>query len=179
MLDAAAAAGNWNSPLAAGKARGIAIGGAFNSIVAEVVEASLVTSTSSTGVVTKTLRCEKVAVAIDSYLVVNPGQVEQQIVGGVVHGLNAALYGRQTFTNGAAQNANFKNNRMIRGSEAPTVTVVRIPNPAVLDRTKTIGGVGELGVPTLAPALMNAYFRLTGTRQRSLPLYPTATMGGI
>ena len=179
VLDAAAAAGNWNSPLAAGKARGIAIGGAFNSIVAEVVEASLVTSTSSTGVVTKTLRCEKVAVAIDSYLAVNPGQVEQQIVGGVVHGLNAALYGRQKFTNGAAQNANFKNNRMIRGSEAPTVTVVRIPNPAVLDRTKTIGGVGELGVPTLAPALMNAYFRLTGTRQRSLPLYPTATMGGI
>ena len=128
------------------------------------------------GVTTKTLKCEKVAVAIDSYMAVNPGQVEHQIIGGVVHGLNAALYGRQKFTNGAAQNANFNSNRMILGREAPTVTVTRIANPATLDRTKTIGGVGELGVPTLAPALANAYFKLTGTRQRSLPFYPTATM---
>ena len=176
VLDAAAAAGNWNTPVATGKARGIAVGAAFNSIVAEVVEASIVTTTVN-GVTTKTLKCEKVAVAIDSYMAVNPGQVEHQIIGGVIHGLNATLYGRQKFSNGAAQNANFSTNRMIRGSEAPTVTVTRIANPATLDRTKTIGGVGELGVPTLAPALANAYFKLTGTRQRSLPFYPNATMG--
>ena len=179
VLDAAAAAGNWSSPVAAGHARGIAIGSAFNSIVAEVVDASLVTSTSATGVVTTTVKVNSVAVAIDSYLVVNPGQVEHQIIGGVVHGLNAALYGRAIISGGAVQNNNFRNNRMIRMGEMPTVKVVAIPNPTSLSRTATIGGVGELGVPALAPALANAYFRLTGTRVRTLPFYPNAIMSGL
>ncbi|MEY4372924.1 MAG: hypothetical protein RL219_1693 [Actinomycetota bacterium] len=179
VLDAVAQASNWSSPAPSGRARGIAIGAAFNSIVAQVVEAHINTTTSSTGVVTKTIAIDRVWVAIDSYLAVNPGQVEHQIIGGVIHGINAALYGRQTFSAGAAQSNNFRNNRMIRPKEAPMVTVVRVPNPAQLDRTKTIGGVGELGVPTLVPALANAYFRLTGTRQRSLPFYPTSTMSGL
>jgi isoquinoline 1-oxidoreductase beta subunit len=179
VLDAAANLGGWSTPVAAGHARGIAIGAAFNSIVAEVVDASLVTTTSSTGVVTTTVKVNSVAVAIDSYLTVNPGQVEHQIIGGVVHGLNAALHGHSTITNGAVQNNNFRNNRMIRLNEMPTVKVTAIPNPTTLSRTATIGGVGELGVPTLAPALANAYFKLTGTRVRSLPFYPTATMGGL
>ena len=97
----------------------------------------------------------------------------------MVHGLNAALYGRQTFANGAAQVKNFRNSRMIRAQEMPQVAVTIIPNPAVADRTRTIGGVGELGVPTLAPALANAYFKLTGQRIRSLPFFPGATMGGL
>jgi isoquinoline 1-oxidoreductase beta subunit len=54
-----------------------------------------------------------------------------------------------------------------------------MPPPATADRTVAIGGVGELGVPTLAPALVNAVARLTGRRMRSLPLFPTATMGGL
>jgi isoquinoline 1-oxidoreductase beta subunit len=111
--------------------------------------------------------------------VVNPGQVEAQLVGGVVHGLNAALYGRQTFVNGAAQARNFSNSRMIRLGEMPSVTVAVMPNPKASDRTQAIGGVGELGVPTLAPALANAYFKLTGVRVRSLPLFPNSTMGGL
>ena len=171
VLDAAATLGGWNTPLPAGHARGIAIGTAFNSIVAEVVEVSAATATS--------IRVNQVSVAIDCYLVVNPGQVETQLIGGVVHGLNAALYGRQTFVNGAAQSKNFNNSRMIRLGEMPQVNVTMIPSPTVADRTKNIGGVGELGVPTLAPALANAYFKLTGTRVRSLPLFPNATMGGL
>jgi isoquinoline 1-oxidoreductase beta subunit len=97
VLEAAAALGGWSTPVAANRARGIAIGAAFNSIVAEVVEISRLSPTS-----VPSFRVERVAVAIDPYHVVNPGQVEHQIVGGVVHGLNAALYGRQTFANGAA-----------------------------------------------------------------------------
>lgn len=179
VLDAVAQASNWSSPPASGRARGIAIGAAFNSVVAQVVEARISTTTSSTGAVTKTLVVERSWVSIDAYLTVNPGQVEHQIIGGVIHGINATLYGRQTFSAGAAQNLNFRNNRMIRAKEAPHVTVIPVPNPVSLDRTKTIGGVGELGVPTVAPAMANAYFRLTGVRQRSLPFYPTATMGGV
>ena len=68
---------------------------------------------------------------------------------------------------------------MIRLNEMPQVGVTIIPNPAAADRTINIGGAGELGVPTLAPALANAYFKLTGKRQRSLPFFPGAVMGGL
>jgi isoquinoline 1-oxidoreductase subunit beta len=171
VLDAAASLGNWNSPVAAGHARGIAIGTAFNSIVAEVVDVSSVTSTGC--------RVNSVAIAMDCYIGVNPGQIESQLIGGMVHGLNAALYGRQAFANGVAQVRNFSNSRMIRMNEMPQVVVTIIPNPGTFDRKATIGGAGELGVPTLAPALANACSRLTGRRVRSLPLFPGATMGGL
>ncbi len=168
VLDAAAKLGGWDTPVPRGRARGIAIGKAFNSIVAEVVEISSVTSTS--------IKVEKVAVAIDCYLSVNPGSVEAQITGGVVHGLNAALFGKQTFVNGAAQARNFNRSRMILLREMPQVSVTILPSPANADRTVPIGGVGELGVPTLAPALANAHAKLTGSRVRTLPFFPNATM---
>lgn len=171
VLDAAATLGNWFAPLPPGRARGIAIGPAFNSIVAEVVEISSVTATS--------IKVNRVAVAIDCYISVNPGSVEAQLTGGVVHGLNAALYGKQGFVNGAAQSKNFNKSRMIRLNEMPQVAVTIMPNPHGADRTVPIGGVGELGVPTLAPALANAYAKLTGNRVRTLPFFPNATMGGL
>jgi isoquinoline 1-oxidoreductase beta subunit len=149
-------------------ARGIAIGTAFNSIVAEVVEISNVTATG--------LQVRKVTAVIDCYIPVNPGSIEMQITGGIVHGMNAALYGRQKFVAGAGQVKNFNSSRMIRPAEMPAVQVIVMPAPAVTDPTVPIGGVGELGVPTFAPALANAYFKLTGTRVRSLPLFPNATM---
>ena len=171
VLNEAARLGNWGAPVPAGHARGIAIGTAFNSIVAQVVEIA--------GVGTDTIRVARSSVAIDCYLSVNPGSVEAQIAGGVVHGLNAALYGKQNFVNGAAQSKNFNNNRMIRLGEMPQVAVTIIPPPPVADRSVPIGGVGELGVPTLAPALANAYFKLTGKRVRALPFFPNAVMGGL
>ncbi len=170
VLEAAATASGWGTPSKSGTARGIAIGTAFNSIVAQVVEVSNAGSGP---------RPTRVWVAIDSYLTVNPGSVEAQIVGGVVHGLNAALYGQQTFANGAAAAKNFNASRMIRLSEMPAVSVTILPGPVVADRAVPIGGVGELGVPTLAPALANAYWRLTGNRVRTLPFFPGAKMGGL
>jgi isoquinoline 1-oxidoreductase beta subunit len=168
VLDAAAAAANWTTPPPAGSARGIAIGTAFNSIVAQVVEIS--------GVTTSSIKVSKVTVAIDCYIPVNPGSIEAQLTGGVVHAMNAALWGRQTFVNGAAVVKNFNNSRMMRIGEMPTVKVVIMPAPLTADRAVAIGGVGELGVPTFAPALAAAYFKLKGLRQRSLPFFPNATM---
>jgi isoquinoline 1-oxidoreductase beta subunit len=168
VLEAAATAAGWTTPPPAGSARGIAIGMAFNTIVAQVVEIS---GASATGI-----KVAKVTVAVDCYRPVSPGAIEAQIVGGVVHGMNAALYGRQTFSNGAALTKNFNTSRMMRLQEMPAVKVVIMPAPAVMDRLVAIGGIGELGVPTFAPALANAVFKLTGTRTRTLPFFPNATM---
>jgi isoquinoline 1-oxidoreductase beta subunit len=169
VLDAAAALGNWTSAPPSGRARGIAIGTAFNSIVAQVVEVSNVTATS--------VRVNRVSLAIDCYIPVNPGQIEAQMQGGIVHGLNAALYGQQTFLNGKAQAANFNRSKMIRLGEMPTIAITTIAAPTASVRTANIGGAGELGVPAFAPALCNAIAKLTGVRRRSLPLFPGATMG--
>lgn len=168
VLDAAAQAAGWGNAPPRGRARGIAIGTAFNSIVAQVVEVSATTSGP---------KVTRVWLAIDCGWVVNPNSVEAQLIGGVVHGLNAALYGKQTFVNGAAQAKNFNASRMIRLGEMPQVVVKLMPQPALLDRGQVMGGVGELGVPTLAPALANAWARLSGKRVRALPFYPNATMG--
>jgi isoquinoline 1-oxidoreductase beta subunit len=167
VLDAAATAGNWSTPAARNTTRGIAIGTAFNSVVAQVVE---ITKSGTSFKVTKA------SVAIDCYLPVSPGSIEAQIIGGVVHAMNAAMYGRQNFTNGAAQVKNFNNSRMIRLSEMPSVKVVVMPPPAASDPAVAIGGVGELGVPTFAPALANAHARLFGQRVRTLPFFPNAVM---
>ncbi|MFX6250549.1 hypothetical protein ABTF88_21610, partial [Acinetobacter baumannii] len=71
---------------------------------------------------------------------------------------------------------NFNNSRMIRLGEMPQVVVKLMPQPTALDRSAVMGGVGELGVPTLAPALANAWARLSGKRVGALPFYPNATM---
>lgn len=169
VLDAVAGASGWSTAPRSGSARGVAIGTAFNSIVAMVVEVSGSSLTS--------FRVTRVWLAIDCYLAVNPLNVEAQLIGGVVHAMNAALYGQQTFSNGVAQRRNFNTNPMIRMSQMPVVSVTLVPRPAVTDRTVPIGGVGELGVPTFAPALAGALLKLTGQKLRGLPMFPNATMG--
>jgi isoquinoline 1-oxidoreductase subunit beta len=170
VLDTAAGLGNWSTAPRKGTARGIAIGTAFNSIVATVVEIS--------GTSASAFSVNRVSIALDCYLTVNPKNVEAQLVGGAVHGLNAALYGQQTFVSGVAQRRNFNTSRMMKINEMPAVSVSIVENPGVSDRNVRIGGVGELGVPTLAPALANAIFRLSGQRVRELPIFPSATMRG-
>ncbi len=166
----AAAGGSLVAPR--GLARGVAIGAAFNSIVATIVEVGR----TSTGA----LRVARVWIAIDCGLVINPDQVEAQLMGGVIHGINATLYGRQRVVSGAAQHRNFSTNRMVLRSEAPQTQVVIVRAPGAPSYATAvgpdIGGVGELGVPTLAPALANAWFRLTARRVRDLPFFPSATM---
>ena len=169
VLDTVAGASGWSTPPRAGSARGVAIGTAFNSIVAMVVEVS--------GSTLANFRVTRVWLALDCYLFVNPLNIEAQMVGGVVHAINATLYGQQTFVNGAAQRKNFNSNPMIRMTQMPQVSVSIVPRPASSERVVPIGGVGELGVPTFAPALAGALLKLTGQAIRSLPLLPSATMG--
>lgn len=162
VLNAAAKLAGWGTTtLPAGTARGIAFSDGFGSLVALVVElTSTVTGTSTSYAVTKAY-C-----AIDCGTVVNPNQIEAQAQGGLAHGLAAALWGGMGISNGIAQKANFDNYRMLRLRDMPVVqtTIVKTPGAPV-------GGMGEAMVPPVAPAVANAYFALTGTRKRSLPLF--------
>ena len=95
---------------------------------------------------------------------INPGLVAQQMESAVIFGLTAALYGRIDITDGVVQQRNFDSYPMVMLADAPVVETWTVPS------TRPPAGVGEPGVPPLAPALANALFVLTGKRQRRLPL---------
>ena len=138
-----------------GHAQGIALHESFGSIVAEVVEVSVSNDKP---------RVHRVVCAIDCGTVVNPATVAQQMESAVVFGLTAALYGKIDIKDGIVQQNNFPSYPMLKLADAPQVEthIVASTNPP--------GGVGEPGVPPLAPAVASALFALTGKRQRVLPL---------
>ena len=156
---------SWRKALPAGHAWGVAIAESFGTVVCEVVEISQPSSTS--------IRVHRVDCVIDCGTVINPDSVAAQMQGAIVHAINATLWGQSTFTAGKANQQNFNRYRVMRLSEMPAVNVqiVKSANPP--------SGVGEPGVPPLAPAIANAYARLTGKRVRTLPFFPGATMGGL
>jgi isoquinoline 1-oxidoreductase subunit beta len=115
-------------------------------------------------VVDKQVTVHRITCAVDCGLAVTPDVVRQQISGGALFGLTAALYGEITFRDGVVQQSNFHDYPLLRMSEAPTVSV------HIIDSPELPTGVGEPGVPPVAPALANAIFAATGQRLRSLPL---------
>lgn len=164
VLNAAAELAGWSTPPPAGRARGIAVGMAFNTIVAEVAELSAPQDGD--------FRLHKVACAVDCGSAVNPDSVKAQMEGGILHGLSAAKWGELKWTAGRSSVRNFNRFRMTRMSEAPEISVVIVESGAPMS------GCGEPGVPPIAPAVANAYARLTGRRLRDLPFFPGARMGG-
>ena len=142
-------------PLPKGVARGVALHESFGSIVAQVVELSLEGGRP---------KLRRVVCAADVGTVVNPGIVAQQMEGGVIFGLSAALYGRIDIVGSTVQQTNFPNYPVVRMAEAPQVETWLVPS------TRPPGGVGEPGTPPIAPAVANAMFVLTGQRIRALPL---------
>jgi len=138
-----------------GRARGVALHESFGSIVAQVVEVSIV------GMLP---RVHRVVCAADVGIVVNPGIVAQQLESAVVFALTAALHGRIDIVDGVVRQTNFPSYPMVRLADSPRIEthLVASADPP--------GGVGEIATPPLAPALANALFALTGKRQRELPL---------
>ncbi len=110
------------------------------------------------------IRVHRVDAAVDCGCVVNPQQAITQVQGGIIFGLSAALYHEITVRNGAVEQQSFPDYRMVQMSNAPRVNVEFIASDA------PIGGLGEPGVPPIAPAVANAVFALTGKRLRTLPL---------
>lgn len=136
--------------------RGIALGSPFGSHVCAIVE----TEVTPQGEV----RLRKVVMAIDCGIGVNPSSIEAQVQGGVLFGLSAALYSGLTLKNGAVEQSNFNDYRVLRINETPVVEVHRVIN------AEPPGGLGEVGTAIAAPALANAIFAATGVRLYSLPV---------
>jgi isoquinoline 1-oxidoreductase beta subunit len=155
VLNAVAEASDWGSSIPGGRARGIAVVESFGSYVAEVAEVSVDGNRP---------RVHKVWCAIDCGIVVNPRIVQAQMESGIVYGLTAALYGNISIQGGRAVQSNFHDYEMLRMNEAPEVEVVLALSGYAP------GGVGEPGVPPIAPAVTNALFALTGQRIRDLPI---------
>jgi isoquinoline 1-oxidoreductase beta subunit len=147
---------NWDKPLPAGKARGMAQWDFFAGLSAHAVEVSLAKNGA--------ISIDKVYVVIDLGTVVNPDNVKAQVEGAVVMALSAAIHPCITLKNGKVEQANFDTTPVTRMSEAPEVIV------EILLEGKKIKGVGEPGLPPFAPALGNAIFALTKKRLRKLPL---------
>jgi isoquinoline 1-oxidoreductase beta subunit len=156
VLQKAAELGDWDKPVLAGRARGVALHESFGSIVAEVVEISLASATD--------VKVHQVACAVDCGLVINPDTVEAQMESAIVYGLSGAAYGKIAVEKGRAQQSNFPDYPVVRMAQMPPIKV------HIMASSEAHGGVGEPGTPPIAPALVNALAKLTGKRLRSLPL---------
>jgi isoquinoline 1-oxidoreductase beta subunit len=158
VLDLAAEKAGWGKPLPAGQFRGIAVAQSFGSYVAEVAEVSV----DADG----TPKVHRVVAAVECGMTVNPDIIRRQIEGAMVLGLSAALYGQITLKDGRVEQGNFDDYPLVRMSAMPAVEVHLVPS------TEAPGGIGEPGLPPIAPAVVNAIFAATGKRLRRLPIDP-------
>jgi isoquinoline 1-oxidoreductase beta subunit len=155
VLNLAAERAGWGTAPSTGRFRGLAVHESFGSFIAQVAEVSVDAGR---------IRVHRVVCAIDCGTAVNPAGVVAQIESAVVYGLTAALYGEITLRDGRVQQSNFHDYRPLRLHEMPVVEVHIVPS------TERPSGVGEPGVPPIAPAVANAVFAATGERLRRLPL---------
>jgi CO/xanthine dehydrogenase Mo-binding subunit len=155
VLELAAEKAGWGTPLPPGHFQGVAVHKSFNSYVAAVAEVSVEGTA---------IRVHRIVMAADCGRVVNPNLVEAQLEGAAVFGLSAALKHQITFENGRVQERNFHDYELLRMHETPKIEVHIRHNEAAPT------GIGEPGVPVIAPAVANAIFAATGKRLRSLPL---------
>jgi isoquinoline 1-oxidoreductase subunit beta len=156
VLDAAAKASGWGAPLPKGTGRGIAVTECFGTYCAHVVQASLREDGYP--------KVEKVWAAVDCGQVVNPRNAEAQVMGGIVMGLSAAIHEEITVDKGAVVQSSFTDYPLLTMAETPEVHIEFVPSDAPM------GGLGEPGLPSAAPALANALFAATGKRVRHLPI---------
>lgn len=154
VLKKLAKEGNWGKPMR-GCQQGIAIVKSFGTWVAQLAEVKITKGK---------IDVKRVTCVVDCGIAVNPDIVQVQMQGGIIFGLTAALYGDITIKDGAVQESNFHEYKMLRMQECPEIDVY------VIESNSSPTGVGEPGVPPLAPAIANALAKITGKRQTQLPL---------
>jgi isoquinoline 1-oxidoreductase beta subunit len=157
VLELVAEKGNWGAPLPAGRGRGLACHTTWRmSDVAQVAEVSIDEEDN--------IRVHRVVCVIDCGIAINPDMVVSQMESGIIVGLTAALKGEITIANGQIKQSNFHDYPLLRMGEVPKIEVYIIPSG------RDPGGVGEMGVPPIAPAVANALYSVTGSRVRKLPI---------
>ena len=139
-----------------GRYWGIAAHASFSSYAATVVEVSK----DRQGKV----KIEKIVCAMDCGLAINPDGIRNQVEGGAIMALTAALYGKITLKDGRVEQSNYHNYPLVTMGETPVLEVVLVPS------TERPTGVGEPSLPPLVPAVVNAIYAATGTRIRRLPI---------
>ncbi len=155
VLRIAAKNAQWGKELPEGHAYGLAVQHSFYTYVASIVEVSLEN---------EKVKVHNIYTAIDCGTVINKNTVIAQMEGAAVFGMSLAYYGKITAKNGAIEQNNYHDYKMIRMNNAPKVHV------EIVDSTENPTGVGEPGVPVIAPAIVNALFKITGKRYYNLPL---------
>ena len=156
VLDRAAELSGWGKPRSDGRALGIAQYEMVGTRVCQVAEVSAGEGGAP--------RVHRVWCAIDCGRVVNPDTVRAQVEGSILFGLTAALQGRITVRDGAVEQSNFHDYRLLRLSETPEILV------SIIDSKEAPSGAGEPATPPIAPAVANALFAATRRRVRALPL---------
>lgn len=169
VLALAAEKAGWGSPLAAWqkgdrRGRGVALHESFGTFVAQVAEVTVKTDGS--------IVVDRVVCAVDCGIAINPDNIRAQIEGGIGFGLSAALHGAITLKDGVVEQSNFHDYAPIRINEMPRVEVHIVPS------AEKPTGIGEPGVPPLAPAVANAVAAATGKRLRSLPFAAESLKAG-
>jgi isoquinoline 1-oxidoreductase beta subunit len=155
VLNLAVEKAGWGEPLGRGRGRGVAVHESFNSYVAQVAEVTVRRGA---------IQVDRVVIAVDCGIAVNPDVVVAQMEGGMGYGLAAALSGEITFRDGRVEQSNFHDYPILRIDQMPEVEVHIVPS------TAPPTGVGEPATPVIAPAVANAVYAATGQRLRSLPL---------
>jgi isoquinoline 1-oxidoreductase/isoquinoline 1-oxidoreductase beta subunit len=156
VLEAVAKLASWGSPLPAGRGRGIAQHMAFDTHVAEVAEVEMAGDR---------IAVKKVYAAIDCGVAVNPDVIKAQVEGAIIYGLSAALDQEITLAEGVVRQRNFDTFPPLRLIDCPEIVV------HIIDSDDDPTGVGEPGLPPVAPAVANAVFAATGVRLRRMPLH--------
>ncbi|MEM9723394.1 MAG: molybdopterin cofactor-binding domain-containing protein [Bacteroidota bacterium] len=154
VLEAVKRMSNWGSTLPEGYARGLAFARSSGAPTAQVVE---IRQTE------EGIRIEKVFVAVDVGIALDPRNIEAQIKSGVIYGLDSGINSTITVSEGKIEQRNFNNYPLLRIQQIPEIQV------HIHENNKEILGVGESGVAANPPALGNAIFALTGKRIRNLP----------
>jgi len=155
VLKIAAKNAEWGKQLPEGHAYGLAVHYSFYSYVASVVEVSMKNNK---------VKVHNVYTAIDCGTAVNKNTITSQMEGAAIFGMSLAYYGKITAKNGAIEQNNYNDYKMIRMNEIPKVHV------EIVESSEKPTGVGEPGVPVIAPAIINAIYKLTGKRYYNLPL---------
>ncbi|MET0241219.1 MAG: molybdopterin cofactor-binding domain-containing protein [Sphingobium sp.] len=155
VLKTAAEKAGWDRKLPKGQGRGIALATGWGSRCAMVVEVAV------TG---KALTVRRIVCAFDCGLQISPDNIVAQLEGAAIFGLSAALFGKITLEDGAVVQSSFSDYPVVLMRSTPKIEVHLVPSDA------HVGGVGEAGVPGIAPALCGAIFAATARRIRTLPI---------